>query len=116
MKTKTVKPVFKFGIVILLCFLAKLSNAQVSNNAYGDNMVQVDIINGQPVFAIYSGDINQDGGVDILDFALEETDVNNFAFGYNVTDLNGDGSSDILDYAIIERNANAFVFKATPNP
>lgn len=113
MKTKTEKSMFRFALLIVLCILAKTSSAQV-NNAYGDNMAQVDVIAGVPVFAIYSGDINQDGGVDVLDFSLEETDVNAFAFGYNVTDLNGDGSSDVLDYAIIETNANLFVFKATP--
>ena len=65
-------------------------------------------------YALYSGDTNQDGGIDISDLQLEENDVSNFLFGYNNTDCNGDGGSDITDLQIIENNTSLFIFRARP--
>lgn len=114
MKTKTLKPTFRIVVVLLLCLLAKLSDAQVPNNAYEDNMVQVDIINGQPVFAIYSGDINQDGNVDLSDFDALDFGINNFEFGYLPADLNGDGNVDLSDYPYWDVNNFNFVYVHRP--
>jgi acetyl esterase/lipase len=64
--------------------------------------------------AFYSGDINQDGGIDISDMQTAENDAANFQFGYYPSDCNGDMSSDISDMQIIENNNSLFIFSARP--
>ena len=71
-------------------------------------------ISANNVHLIYSGDINQDGAIDIFDIQLAENAATNFEFGYNVSDCNGDGSADIFDLQIIENNATLFIFNARP--
>jgi hypothetical protein len=66
------------------------------------------------VFALYSGDINQDDNVDGTDYSFWETDSNNFEFGVFSTDLNGDGNVDSADYSIWESNNNIFVSAIFP--
>lgn len=80
--------------------------------AYGNNQIQVD---ASPLrFAIYSGDVNQDGIVDGADLAAIDNDSFNFAMGYRDTDLNGDGFVDGTDTAICDNNAANFVAKVIP--
>ena len=80
--------------------------------AYGSNMVQVD---ASPVtFAIYSGDVNQDGFVDGSDGSLVDNDAFNFIGGYVSTDVNGDFIVDGSDAAIVDNNGFNFVGKVTP--
>ncbi len=81
-----------------------------ANTAYGNNQVEVE----PGIFALHSGDINQDENVDLLDASLLETDINNFQFGYFATDINGDGNVDLLDAPIVESNINGFVFSSHP--
>ncbi|MBK9639428.1 MAG: hypothetical protein IPO63_17095 [Bacteroidetes bacterium] len=83
-------------------------NAQ--NNAYGDNQKEVE----PGVWAIYSGDINQDGVIDIFDQVVLDNDLSNFAFGYVLTDLNGDSVVDITDQAILDNNLANFISSITP--
>jgi hypothetical protein len=73
-------------------------------------MVEVD----PGVWAFYSGEINQDENIDLLDVALMEDDINNFQFGYFATDINGDGNVDLLDLPKPELNVNNFIFSAHP--
>jgi len=114
MKTKEMQSRMKILLATLVLLLSGLefSYAQ-TNKAYGDNMVKIDSVlvggNYQPVFAIYSGDINQDGNVDLIDFPIWAVDNNNFAFGYLVTDLNGDGNTDLIDFPIWAVNNSAFI-------
>ena len=65
-------------------------------------------------YALYGGDVNQDGGVDGLDASDIEIDANGFAFGYFATDANGDGSTDGLDASVVEINSNLFIFFSRP--
>jgi endonuclease I len=81
-----------------------------SANTFGSNQIQV----GTGIFAIYSGDINQDGIIDNSDFSIWEIDANNFMSGYVASDLNGDGTVDNTDFAQWELNANNFVGEITP--
>lgn len=81
-----------------------------ASQAYGSNQVQV----GPGVWALYSGDITQDGVVDGLDYNDWENDSNNFAGGYFTTDLNGDGIVDGLDFILWETNSNDFVGAVIP--
>lgn len=83
---------------------------RAQNNAYGDNQKEVE----PGVFAIYSGDITQDGFIDILDQSILDNDLSNFASGYVLSDLNGDSFVDILDQAILDNNAFNFVGVVSP--
>lgn len=84
-----------------------------ANKAYGNNQILIDgsIPNR---YAVYNGDVNQDGVVDGLDYNDWESDNNNFASGYFSTDFNGDGIVDGLDFLIWEVNNNNFVGMITP--
>jgi len=83
-----------------------------ASQAYGNNIKQVDT---SPLrFAIYSGDVTQDGVVDGADGALIDNDVFNFITGYVPTDVNGDNTVDGSDAAIVDNNAFNFVTKITP--
>ncbi len=80
--------------------------------AFGNNMIQVDSL---PVkFAIYSGDVNQDGTIDLSDIILIYNDANNFVSGYVKTDLNGDNFIDLSDLILAYNNSNNFISKITP--
>jgi chitodextrinase len=81
-----------------------------ASQAYGNNQSEVE----SGVWAIYSGDINQDENIDLLDLGLLEIDINSFAFGYLDTDINGDGNVDLLDNPTVEANISAFVFSIHP--
>lgn len=83
-----------------------------ASTAYGNNQIQVDIT---PVkFAIYSGDVNQDGIVDGTDAAIVDNAAFNFVTGYVNPDVNGDEIVDGSDAAIVDNNAFNFVSKITP--
>jgi len=65
-------------------------------------------------FAIYGGDVNQDGSVDATDLAAIDNDALNFVTGYVQTDVTGDDLVDGADAAIADNNAFNFVTKETP--
>ena len=82
------------------------------SKAFRNNMKQVDT---SPVkFAIYSGDVNQDGVVDATDLQRVDNHAFNFVTGYVATDLTGDNVVDATDAAIADNNAFNFVSKITP--
>jgi len=74
------------------------------SKAYGNNMVLVD-----GLASIYSGDVNQDGLVDIGDIVLCYNASSAFLTGYEDTDLNGDGLIDISDIVTCYNNNAGFV-------
>ncbi|MFZ1321863.1 MAG: hypothetical protein WAT71_09935 [Ignavibacteria bacterium] len=80
-----------------------------ANKAFGNNM----ILKGSK-WTFYSGDVNQDGVIDIGDNTMIENDAFNFASGYIATDINGDGITDLDDQSFADNNANNFVSKVTP--
>lgn len=82
------------------------------NKAYGSNMKQVDL--SPAVFAIFSGDVNQDGTVDATDAGAIDNDASNFVSGYVVTDITGDDNVDATDAAIVDNNAFNFVGRIRP--
>ncbi|MBK8551273.1 MAG: FG-GAP repeat protein [Ignavibacteria bacterium] len=58
-----------------------------STQAFGKNMIQVD---ASPVrFAIFSGDVNHDGHVDLADIIIINNDASNFITGYVNSDVTG---------------------------
>ena len=77
---------------------------QQITSAFGQNLKQVG-----SGFGLFSGDINQDGIVDALDYILLDNQAAINAKGYLPEDLNGDGSVDIFDMLLLENNANEFI-------
>lgn len=71
-----------------------------ADQTYGENEVEVE----PGIWALYQGDLNQDGSVDAFDYLLLDPDIQNGNFGYFNTDFNGDGSVDVFDYLIAEPN------------
>jgi len=83
-----------------------------ASQAFGSNQV-----NDGGVFALYGGDINQNGNVDGTDAALVDNDASNFVLGCNIpTDVNNNGFVDGTDAAITDNNAFNFVISVTPCP
>jgi hypothetical protein len=83
-----------------------------ASQAFGSNMIQVD---ASPVrFAIFGGDVNQDGTVDATDVSTIDNDASNFISGYVVTDLTGDDFVDGTDFSIADNNAANFVSVVRP--
>jgi hypothetical protein len=81
-----------------------------ASQAYGDNQKEVE----PNVFALFSGDVNQDLAVDAFDYLLLDPDVIAGAFGYVDTDLTGDGIVDAFDYIILDANLINGVGAITP--
>ncbi|MEO6695902.1 MAG: hypothetical protein ABIO41_11950, partial [Ignavibacteria bacterium] len=81
--------------------------------AFGNNMKQVDNL---PVvrFGIFSGDVNQDGSVDVTDIINIFNDANNFVSGYVSTDVTGDDFVDAADLIITYNNSINFVSVVRP--
>ncbi|MBK7762366.1 MAG: hypothetical protein IPI46_03205 [Bacteroidetes bacterium] len=78
--------------------------------SYGENVKEVE----SGVWALFTGDINHDLNIDLLDMATIEGDINNFMSGYYPTDINGDGNVDLLDYPIPEENVLNFIYSVYP--
>jgi len=64
-----------------------------ASQAHGSNQIEVET----NVFALYSGDVNQDSEIEQADEDLILDAVNNSLFGVQVCDLNGDGTVDNSD-------------------
>ncbi len=80
--------------------------------AFGNNMKQVGT---SPVcFAFYSGDVNQDGAVDLSDMTPIDNDSYNYVTGYVNSDLNGDNFVDLNDMTFADNNSYNFVVKMRP--
>jgi hypothetical protein len=84
------------------------SNA--ANKAYGNNMIQIE----PGVWCIYSGDLNVDENIDLLDDGILNNDISNFLIGYQTSDINGDGNVDLLDKPDVENNILSFIFSNHP--
>jgi len=77
-----------------------------ASQAYGNNEVEVT----PGLFAIFSGDCNQDGYVDPLDLSLVDQDSFNYVGGAGLaTDVNGDQYVDPLDLSIVDQNSFNYV-------
>jgi len=80
------------------------------SQAFGNNLIAT----AAGIYALYSGDLNQDENIDLLDLSLLENDILNFQSGYLPADINGDGNVDLLDSPVVEDNISNFVFAAHP--
>lgn len=89
----------------ILIYDMSLSN----NKAFGKNMIKVGT-----QYCLYSGDVNQDGAVDVLDLSLINNDVMLFKTGYVNTDLNNDLEVNVSDLIIGYNNMINFVSSKKP--
>ena len=81
-----------------------------ANKAYGDNQKQM----ADGPWALFSGDINQDENIDLLDNGDLDQGISNFYFGYVPSDVNGDGNVDLLDMPTLEENITDFIYSIHP--
>ncbi len=98
-----------------ITFTEEMASYDFSNSAsaaYGSNQLQVD---QSPLkFAMYSGDVNQDGLADLTDIVLINNDANVFEEGYENTDVNGDSFVDVTDVITAYNNSIKFVSAIRP--
>jgi len=80
-----------------------------SDKAFGNNLILKD-----SKWCMYSGDINQDGIIDLEDVSGIENDLMNNVTGYVNTDLNGDDIVDGTDVALVENNSSNGIVVITP--
>ncbi|MEO8666100.1 MAG: hypothetical protein ABI462_11455 [Ignavibacteria bacterium] len=80
-----------------------------SAKAYGNNLK---LLGGK--YCTYSGDVNQNGTVNLADIVLVFNDAGIFATGYLVTDINADNIVNLTDILITNNNSTSFVHKITP--
>lgn len=80
-----------------------------ADRAYGSNQLD---LGGQ--YALYGGDVTQDGFVDMGDITAIGNESALFVSGYVNTDVTGDGIADAGDMIIVDNNAAAFVAKSSP--
>lgn len=76
-------------------------------NVFGGNLIIVD--NSPLKFGLYSGDVNQDGFIDLTDVIAINNDANSFATGYINTDLTGNNVTDLFDVLMAYNNSVSFV-------
>jgi hypothetical protein len=82
-----------------------------SSQAYGAaSMKQVEA----GVWALYSGDHNQDGSITSSDLGSVATEASLFSFGYIKTDLTGDGAIDGFDLGLADNNSNPSLVSSHP--
>ncbi|MBX7043166.1 MAG: exo-alpha-sialidase [Ignavibacteria bacterium] len=82
------------------------------SKCYGSNLLQSDL--DPVVYAMYSGDVNSDGIIDVTDASLISNDAANFVSGNVLTDLTGDNFVDISDYAIADFGSKNYITVITP--
>jgi len=107
------RKVLKLVLLLLIAGVVNSVDAKAQsnkNNALGDNQIQLE----PGVFAIYSGDINQDGFIGVDDVAIVDNQNLNGDMGYVLGDVNGDGFVGVDDVAIVDNNNLLGVFAITP--
>ena len=67
---------------------------------YGNNLCNL----GDGNFALWSGDLNNDGVIDLIDVHLLESFLSPITIGYTRPDLTGDNCVESADYSVMENN------------
>ncbi|MBK8587034.1 MAG: putative metal-binding motif-containing protein [Bacteroidetes bacterium] len=81
-----------------------------ASKAYQNNQVNI----GSGVYAIYSGDVDQDNSVDLSDLTDVESNSQLTSYGYFSCDLTGDNKCESTDYSLVENNYNGGVMVKKP--
>ena len=97
---------------LAVSFVGSTINQSFGNpaNVYGGNLQMM--IDGK--YAIFAGDVNQDGGIDLNDMIPVDNDASNYLYGYLNTDVNGDGIIDLNDMIKIDNNSANYIGTAHP--
>ena len=83
-----------------------------ASSAFGNNLRN---INSAPVrYAVYSGDADQDGNVNLNDLITINNDASQFRTGYLRSDINGDDIADLTDLIVTFNNSRKFVSVIRP--
>lgn len=93
--------------VLLNDSLVNYDFTNVISKAFANSLKSV----GNGNFAVYSGDINQDGIINQVDVSAIESKFPLFSVGYLNEDLNGDGIIESVDCGILENNYGRIVLK-----
>jgi hypothetical protein len=75
-----------------------------STTAYGSNLKLMGT-----KYCVFSGDVLQDGFVDLTDITLVYNDASAFVTGYKASDVTGDNLTDLTDIVLTYNNSAAFV-------
>ena len=81
-----------------------------SAQAYGGNQKNA----GGGYYAIWGGDVNQDGIVDSGDMNPIDNATTAVTFGYVIEDVNGDGIVDSGDMNIVDNNTTTIIMAQIP--
>jgi hypothetical protein len=81
-----------------------------ASQAYGNNLAAV---NGG-YYALYSGDVNQDGIIEASDYARMENDLLAGLTGYQAADITGNGVVELSDHTLMENNILKIIFRIRP--
>lgn len=84
------------------------------SQAYGSNQVAVTSPTAVTYYGLISGDVNQDGVIDLSDVVLVDNDADAILTGYVSSDLNGDKTVDASDITIIGESSNSFATVKKP--
>ncbi len=95
---------------VLMAATTSYDFTTADSQAFGGNLVEME----QGVWALYTGDINQDEYVDNYDYPPFDSDNLAFSVGYLSTDLNGDGFVDNYDYPVYDNNNINFITSIHP--
>lgn len=102
----------KTGVAYVMDSTINYDFTFAAQQAYGNNQT----LKGTK-YCLYSGDVNQDGQIDLADVILISNSASVFAIGYVNTDVNGNEIVDLSDLLIALNNSNQFVVSKTPlNP
>jgi len=63
---------------------------------------------------MWSGDVDQDGIIDINDASITDNDIFNFTTGYVRSDVNGDDIVDLADVSTVDNNSSFFLAVIRP--
>lgn len=78
--------------------------------AYGYNLIFA-----ESLYCVYSGDVNQDGRIDVLDLLYIYNNSNEFINGSIPSDLTGDDVTDLKDLLITYNNSSKFISRQLPS-
>lgn len=65
-------------------------------------------------YCIFSGDVNNNGFIDLTDVDTIYNDIDNFISGYVDSDVNGDKYTDLTDVMITFNNSSDFISVIKP--
>jgi hypothetical protein len=93
---------------------SNLYDFTLSSNTFTDGLNSPQKLMPNGHYAMFCGDVNQDGTIDIFDQQNVDNAVTLFDFGYLLNDCNTDGVEDIFDIQMVENNTSLFLFFARP--